>query len=83
LRVIKGDIRDTKKPVEALQGQEAVLHLACISNDASFELDEKLSEKEGGRPAFCLLLVKLGLWGIRLAQCHQDHSGAADALQQV
>ena len=26
------------------QGQDAVLHLACISNDASFELDEKLSE---------------------------------------
>jgi NAD dependent epimerase/dehydratase family len=65
LRVMKGDIRDTKKPVEALQGQEAVLHLACISNDASFEVDEKLSEKEGGRPAFCLLLVKLGLWGMR------------------
>src|SRR4249920_1531730 len=44
LRVIKGDIRDTEKVAEALQGQDAVLHLACISNDASFELDEKLSE---------------------------------------
>jgi nucleoside-diphosphate-sugar epimerase len=44
LRVIMGDIRDTPKPTEALQGQDAVLHLACISNDASFELDEKLSQ---------------------------------------
>jgi nucleoside-diphosphate-sugar epimerase len=44
LRVIKGDIRDTAGLAEALKGQDAVLHLACISNDASFELDEKLSE---------------------------------------
>jgi nucleoside-diphosphate-sugar epimerase len=44
LRVITGDIRDTPKLTEALQGQDAVLHLACISNDASFELDEKLSQ---------------------------------------
>ena len=43
LRVIKGDIRDTEKVATALEGQDAVLHLACISNDASFELDEKLS----------------------------------------
>jgi nucleoside-diphosphate-sugar epimerase len=44
LRVIQGDIRDGAKVREALQGQEAVLHLACISNDASFELDENLSK---------------------------------------
>jgi nucleoside-diphosphate-sugar epimerase len=44
LRVVQGDIRDTAKLAEALAGQDAVLHLACISNDASFELDEKLSE---------------------------------------
>lgn len=44
LRVIKGDIRDTPRLAEAMQGQDAVLHLACISNDASFELNEKLSE---------------------------------------
>lgn len=43
LRVIQGDIRDTSKLSEALKGQDAVLHLACISNDASFELDENLS----------------------------------------
>lgn len=44
LRVIQGDVRDIAKVREALKGQDAVLHLACISNDASFELDEKLSE---------------------------------------
>src|SRR5580698_2603717 len=44
LRVIRGDVRDIGKLTEALQGQDAVLHLACISNDASFELDEKLSQ---------------------------------------
>ncbi|HTP94193.1 MAG TPA: SDR family oxidoreductase [Xanthobacteraceae bacterium] len=44
LNVIKGDIRDTEKFAAAVQGHDAVLHLACISNDASFELDESLSK---------------------------------------
>jgi len=44
LRVVHGDIRDTAKLAACLEGQDAVLHLACISNDASFELDEKLSQ---------------------------------------
>lgn len=43
LDVIQGDIRDTAKMKEAMQGHDAVIHLACISNDASFELDEELS----------------------------------------
>jgi nucleoside-diphosphate-sugar epimerase len=43
LTVVKGDIRDTVKLAKALKGIEAVINLACISNDASFELDEKLS----------------------------------------
>src|ERR1700689_401871 len=44
LGVVQGDIRDTENLPEAPDGNDAVLHLACISNDASFELDEKLSE---------------------------------------
>ena len=44
LRVIQGDIRDAAKLGAAFKGQDAVLHLACISNDASFELDENLSK---------------------------------------
>lgn len=43
LTVIQGDVRDTAKVAEACQGQNIVLHLACISNDASFDLDEALS----------------------------------------
>lgn len=43
LTVVQGDIRDTAKLAQALKGQDAVVSLACISNDASFELDEKLS----------------------------------------
>ena len=43
LKIIEGDIRDTGKLAGAFNGIEAVISLACISNDASFELDEKLS----------------------------------------
>jgi len=43
LRVIRGDIRDTAKLAKAVAGHDAFISLACISNDASFELDENLS----------------------------------------
>ncbi len=43
LTTIDGDIRDLPTVKSAMQGIDAVLHLACISNDASFELDENLS----------------------------------------
>ena len=43
LTVIKGDIRDIGKLEPLMANVDAVLHLACISNDASFELDENLS----------------------------------------
>ncbi|TMJ59945.1 MAG: SDR family oxidoreductase, partial [Alphaproteobacteria bacterium] len=42
-RVIDGDVRDSAKFAAAVAGHDAVVHLACISNDASFELDEDLS----------------------------------------
>jgi nucleoside-diphosphate-sugar epimerase len=45
LRIIQGDIRDTAKFKEACKGIDAVIQLACISNDAGFELNEKLSEE--------------------------------------
>lgn len=44
LKVIKGDIRDQKKLSESCKDHEIFLHLACISNDASYELDENLSK---------------------------------------
>lgn len=37
------DIRNINAFERAVAGQDAVIHLACISNDASFELDEALS----------------------------------------
>ena len=43
LKIIKGDIRDFKKFKDSCKNIDAILHLACISNDASFELDKKLS----------------------------------------
>jgi nucleoside-diphosphate-sugar epimerase len=43
LQIVNGDIRDTAKFAAAVEGHDAVVNLACISNDASFELDEALS----------------------------------------
>jgi len=42
LRMIKGDIRDTNLLTEEIAGHQAVIHLACISNDPSFELNPNL-----------------------------------------
>ena len=43
IEVIKGDIRDTRHLSESSKDHEIFLHLACISNDSSFALNEKLS----------------------------------------
>jgi len=43
LHVVEGDIRDTAKLAKYFKGVDVVLHLACISNDPSFELDAELS----------------------------------------
>lgn len=42
LEQVKGDIRDTELLRRILPGCQAVIHLACISNDPSFELDPDL-----------------------------------------
>lgn len=43
LEVIQGDIRDAAAVGKACEGMEHVISLGCISNDASFELDDNLS----------------------------------------
>jgi nucleoside-diphosphate-sugar epimerase len=43
LKIVPGDIRETVKLAEAFNEVNSVIALACISNDASFELDEQLS----------------------------------------
>lgn len=39
---LKGDMRDPAMVSYALKGADAVIHLACISNDPSFELNPEL-----------------------------------------
>ncbi|MDB9773757.1 NAD-dependent epimerase/dehydratase family protein [Candidatus Pelagibacter sp. Uisw_106] len=44
LKTIKGDIRNTELLEKNIPGNEIVLHLACISNDPSFELNPSLGK---------------------------------------
>lgn len=44
LKEIKGDIRDKTLLERELKGVDAVIHLACISNDPSYELNPELGK---------------------------------------
>ena len=44
LRIIKGDIRNQDLLKKELPGHDIVIHLACISNDPSFELNPTLGK---------------------------------------
>ena len=44
LREVKADLRDRDAVRRSLEGCQAVIHLACISNDPSFELDPQLAK---------------------------------------
>jgi nucleoside-diphosphate-sugar epimerase len=44
LTEIRGDIRDPHCVEKAMKDCDAVIHLACISNDPSFDLDPKLGK---------------------------------------
>ena len=41
---IKGDIRDKNLLEKAMPGVDAIIHLACISNDPSYELNPHLGK---------------------------------------
>ncbi len=43
LKIISGDIRDSKKIADSCKNHDVFVSLACISNDTSFDLDEDLS----------------------------------------
>lgn len=45
LKIIRGDIRNTNLLKETIKGNEIVIHLACISNDPSFELNPILGRE--------------------------------------
>ena len=44
LEMVRGDIRDRPLLKSVMPGCDAVIHLACISNDPSFELDPELGK---------------------------------------
>ncbi len=44
LKIIQGDIRNIKLLSDSIKGHDAIIHLACISNDPSFELNPKLGK---------------------------------------
>ena len=44
LTLISGDIRDRELLERSMPGVDAVIHLACISNDPSFEPDPELGK---------------------------------------
>ncbi|HSX38261.1 MAG TPA: SDR family oxidoreductase [Chlamydiales bacterium] len=44
LTQMKADVRDLQAVEKALKGADAVIHLACISNDPSFELNPTLGK---------------------------------------
>ncbi len=44
LNLIEGDIRDINKLKNTIKNFDIVIHLACISNDPSFELNPKLGK---------------------------------------
>jgi len=44
LNIVKGDIRDIVLLNELVPGHDSVIHLACISNDPSFELNPNLGK---------------------------------------
>lgn len=44
LTEVKGDLRNPADVAKALKGCDAVIHLACISNDPSFDLDPALGK---------------------------------------
>jgi nucleoside-diphosphate-sugar epimerase len=44
LAQIKGDLRDPAAVSKAVRGCDAVIHLACISNDPSFDLNPELGK---------------------------------------
>ena len=64
LREVKGDLRDEKVVGNAVQGCDAVIHLACISNDPSFELNPELG-KSINLDAFRPLVEKSVAAGVR------------------
>jgi nucleoside-diphosphate-sugar epimerase len=65
LRIIKGDIRDRELLERIMPGNDTVIHLACISNDPSYELDPELG-KSINYDAFVNLVEVANSSGVKL-----------------
>lgn len=57
LEQIRGDIRDRQAIEKSIRGCDAVIHLACISNDPSFELNPELGKSINYDAFFALVDV--------------------------
>jgi nucleoside-diphosphate-sugar epimerase len=64
LKIVKGDIRNIELLKETIKGNDIVIHLACISNDPSFELNPTLG-KEINLDAFTPLVEISKNFGIK------------------
>jgi nucleoside-diphosphate-sugar epimerase len=64
LQLIQGDIRNIEEVRSALKGATDVIHLACISNDPSFDLDPTLG-KSINLDSFAPLVKAAKLSGVR------------------
>ena len=61
MKVIKGDIRDKNKLEKECKNHDVFINLACISNDTSFQLDEKSLQVHLGLEPMVLAAKRLGL----------------------
>ncbi len=64
LEEIQGDIRNTKLLEQAIPGCDGIIHLACISNDPSFELNPSLG-RSINYDAFSGLVDRAREFGVR------------------
>ena len=64
LEIIKGDVRNLNAIREALRGIDCVIHLACISNDPSFDLNPGLG-KSVNLDSFLPFLKECHKFGVR------------------
>jgi len=64
LTIFEGDVRDLKRVNDALVGIDTIIHLACISNDPSFELNPKLG-REINLESFQPIVLEARRQGIR------------------
>ena len=80
LTLVKGDIRDIPLFAQSVSGCEAVINLACVSNDTSCALDEKLSTSIN-YDAFEPMVVASKLMGVkRFVYCSSSSVyGVSDA----